>query len=156
MTHLHRCRTRPVAAPLPITWRTCCNSHGAVIGRESGMLPEKKSAFDFNVICPVQSCLQKYFCFPEYKSPLYSNPSRPTEGRWPSSSTRGGMRWTRVALLTRAPNADGEIVWSWHPDAGVKFAGATLRATVAKKPGRRGERDISRKPLRGECRVIPV
>jgi hypothetical protein len=28
--------------------------------------------------------------------------------------------------------------------------------TVAKEPGHRGERDISRKPLRGECRVIPV
>jgi hypothetical protein len=26
--------------------------------------------------------------------------------------------------------------------------------TVAKKPGRRGEHAISRKPLRGECRVI--
>jgi hypothetical protein len=24
-------------------------------------------------------------------------------------------------LLTRAWNADGEDVWSWHPDAGVKF-----------------------------------
>jgi hypothetical protein len=30
------------------------------------------------------------------------------------------------------------------------------RATVARKPGHRGERVISRKPLRGECRVIPV
>ena len=27
-----------------------------------------------------------------------------------------------MALLTRALEADGEIVWSWHPDAGVKFA----------------------------------
>ena len=24
--------------------------------------------------------------------------------------------------LTRAPEADGEVVWSWHPDAGVKSA----------------------------------
>ena len=29
-------------------------------------------------------------------------------------------------------------------------------ATVARKPGHRGDRDIRRKPLRGECRVIPV
>jgi hypothetical protein len=28
--------------------------------------------------------------------------------------------------------------------------------TVARKPRRRGEHEISRKPLRGECRVIPV
>ena len=32
------------------------------------------------------------------------------------------MRWTRMALLTRALEADGEIVWSRHPKAGVKFA----------------------------------
>ena len=50
-----------------------------------------------------------------------------------------------MALLTRAPNADGKIVWSWHPDAGVKFA---LRsAGDAKEPGRRGEHDISRKTI---------
>jgi len=26
-----------------------------------------------------------------------------------------------MAHLTRALEADGEIVWSWHPHAGVKF-----------------------------------
>jgi hypothetical protein len=30
--------------------------------------------------------------------------------------------------------ADGEVVWSWRPDAGAKFAGSIPRATVAKKP----------------------
>ena len=38
--------------------------------------------------------------------------------------------------------ADGEVVWSWRPDAGAKFAGCfriTLM-TVAKKPGHRGDR----------------
>jgi len=29
-----------------------------------------------------------------------------------SSQARGGMRWTRMALLTRVPDADGEVVWS--------------------------------------------
>jgi hypothetical protein len=28
--------------------------------------------------------------------------------------------------------------------------------TVAKKPDHRGEREVSRKPLRGECRVFSV
>jgi hypothetical protein len=37
-------------------------------------------------------------------------------------------------LKTRAPDADGEGVWSWHPDAGVKFAGVIPQATVAKEP----------------------
>jgi len=26
--------------------------------------------------------------------------------------------------MTNAAMADGEAVWSWHPDAGVKFAGS--------------------------------
>jgi hypothetical protein len=33
------------------------------------------------------------------------------------------MRWTRKVLLTRVLEADGEDVWSRHPDAGVKLAG---------------------------------
>jgi hypothetical protein len=39
--------------------------------------------------------------------------------------------------------ADGEIVWSWRPDAGAKFLRRASRAagmTVANKPGHRGER----------------
>ena len=65
------------------------------------------------------------------------------------------MRWTQMALVTRALEADGEIVWSWHPDAGVKFAfrRADDGGKKARSPGRAR---ISRKPLRGECRVIPV
>ena len=59
------------------------------------------------------------------------------------------------ALVTRALEADGEVVWSWHPDAGVKFAfrRADDGGKKARSPGRAR---ISRKPLRGECRVIPV
>jgi hypothetical protein len=30
--------------------------------------------------------------------------------------------------------ADGEVVWSWRPDAGVKLAGGIPQATVARKP----------------------
>ena len=52
--------------------------------------------------------------------------------------------------------ADGEVEWSWHPDAGVKLA-TMLRialATVARKPGHRGEPEVNRKPSRGECRDV--
>jgi hypothetical protein len=31
----------------------------------------------------------------------------PTEGRWPTSSTWGGLRWTRRVRLMRVPDADG-------------------------------------------------
>jgi hypothetical protein len=60
------------------------------------------------------------------------------------------------APITNGAEADGKNVWSWHPDAGVKLAEAAPSMTVAKEPGRRGEHAISCKPLRGECRVIPV
>jgi hypothetical protein len=43
--------------------------------------------------------------------------------------------------------AYGKTVWSWRPDAGVKFAEAILRMTVARKPGHRGEHGISRNTI---------
>jgi hypothetical protein len=55
-----------------------------------------------------------------------------------------------------ARDADGEVVWFWRLDAGVKLAEVISLATVTTKPDHRGERDINRKPLRGECRVMPV
>jgi hypothetical protein len=44
--------------------------------------------------------------------------------------------------------ADGEVVWSWRLDAGVKFLrskllASFLGATVTRKPDHRGEREIS-------------
>ena len=38
------------------------------------------------------------------------------EGRCATYQRGAGMRWTRMALLTRTPDADGEIVWSRHPN----------------------------------------
>jgi hypothetical protein len=46
-----------------------------------------------------------------------------------------------------AASADGEVVWSWRPDAGVKSAGFFLSATVAKEPGHRGEHEGNRKTI---------
>jgi hypothetical protein len=72
-------------------------------------------------ICPAP--LAKIFLF--YRSQISSIfsvvPSHKGAAR-DRHETRGGMRWTRTVLLTRAFDADGEGVWSWHPDAGVKFA----------------------------------
>ena len=60
------------------------------------------------------------------------------------------MRWTRAALLTRALIlADGEVVWSRRPDAGVKFV-MMLRITrmmVARKPGHQGELEAAVKTI---------
>ena len=73
-------------------------------------------------------------------------PSRPKEGRWPSSRTLGGMRWTQRCRKTNDKTADGEVVWSWHLDADVKLA--TMLAHCAgdgdKKPDHQGEHEGNR------------
>ena len=45
------------------------------------------------------------------------------------------MRWTRMVLLTRASEADGEIVWFRHPQAGVKFAAMGVAGDGGKSAG---------------------
>jgi hypothetical protein len=45
-------------------------------------------------------------------------------------------------------------VWSWRPDAGVKWCGAIRAATVANKPVHRGELGVSRKPSCRESRNV--
>src|SRR6266436_10156005 len=50
----------------------------------------------FNLICPVQSRLQKYFRSGLTQIRCISKPSRPTEGRFAIVTDVGnGMRWTR-------------------------------------------------------------
>ena len=49
--------------------------------------------------------------------------------------------------------ADGEVVWSWRPDAGAKLVEMICEVTVAKEPGRRGARRKPLKPLRREGRI---
>ena len=74
-----------------------------------------------------------------------------------TSRTRGGMRWTPHARLTRAQAAYGEVVWACRPDAGGKsvrnesFSGMTVtpkqvspgRARISRKPSRRESRNAS-------------
>jgi hypothetical protein len=57
---------------------------------------------------------------------------------------------------TSDADADGEIVWSWHPDAGVKFAKLTTRGRRwLKSPVHRGEHEYRPlKPLRREGRLF--
>src|SRR4029077_14924948 len=92
---------------------------------------------------------------PSGKSALSARPVPPEmRGVSRSSRTCGGMRWTRGARLTSARIADGEVVLSWRPNAGAKFAGSVPRMTVATKPGHRGEREVSRNTIaqgRPEC-----
>jgi hypothetical protein len=46
-------------------------------------------------------------------------------------------------------------VWSWHPDAGVKFAGSSFRRRWwLKSPVHQGDHGVTVKPLRRECRFV--
>ena len=49
-----------------------------------------------------------------------------------------------MARKTSAPEADGEVVWSWRLDAGVKFAEVVPRATETNQPDLRGEHEGTR------------
>jgi hypothetical protein len=54
--------------------------------------------------------------------------------------------------LTSGAEADGEIVWSWRRDAGVKLA-IRSAGDGGKRAVHRGEHAIRRKPLRREGRT---
>src|SRR5882757_11476908 len=78
---------------------------------------------------PVQPLREKYFASPQtqitFKTPAVSFPQ---EGRFAVVTDVGsGMRWTRQRQArkcwTKDADADGEVVWSWRSDAGVKLAG---------------------------------
>ena len=60
------------------------------------------------------------------------------------------------ARQTCAQVTDGEGVWSWCPDAGIKSGATNPRATEAIKPGLRGERAISRKPIAQGMPGVPA
>jgi hypothetical protein len=52
--------------------------------------------------------------------------------------------------------SDGEGVWSWPPDAGVKLCGTFRRATEAIKARSPGERVISRNAIARGMPVVPA
>ena len=47
----------------------------------------------------------------------------------------------------KAFSADGEVVWSWRLDAGVKSVEAIPSATETKKPELRGEHEVAVKTI---------
>jgi hypothetical protein len=69
------------------------------------------------------------------KSALPTRPSHPMRGalrnvtnaRWDAVDADSLRRRTQAV-------ADGEVVWSWRPDAGAKLRGSIRAATVAREP----------------------
>ena len=93
-----------------------------------------------SVIWVVQPPAQKIFRLTRRANQLL--PTRPV-----SPDKRGGSRSSRtrgrdavdagcatlVARTTNGADADGEVVWSWRPDAGVKFRGGIRSGDGGKK-----------------------
>src|SRR6185312_13664635 len=104
----------------------------------------------------VKPFLEKYFAFSETQTMLMvRHPAPHREGRSGSSRVLGAGSDGRVGVRRRSTLA--RTAKARGPD--LPTLGSTLRAqkpggTVAKTPGHRGERAISRKPLRRECRHV--
>jgi hypothetical protein len=109
---------------------------------------------DLPVTCLSSPLCKNILIFRRPKSLLYFPPSRSPEGRFAIV--------TNVARdVVDAGDAKDEGVClrtakSCGPDAPTLVSSRRDEAqtTVTKKPGHRGEHEISRKPLRGECRVF--
>src|SRR5215216_6901227 len=114
---------------------TCPPSITAVFldGRHAVALRQTGTTGKSVKTCPAP--FVKIFCFRSHANHRH-NSARLTadEGRWPSSRTRGEMRWTRELRLTCVARAYGEVVWFGRRGAGVKFAGSVPLTTEARKP----------------------
>ncbi len=72
------------------------------------------------------------------------SPVHPTEGRVAIVTDAGLDAMDAAAQSTNGANADGEVVWFWRPDAGVKPVEAIPPAMEANKPGLQEEHEGSR------------
>jgi hypothetical protein len=103
---------------------------------------------------PVKPASRKYSAFAVGQITATSSPHPgPQEGRFAVVTNVGPGCGGRGSVRDERAGAYGEIVWSWRPDAGVKFADL-FASDGGKKAGHRGERDISRKTIaqgRPEC-----
>ncbi len=125
------------------------------------------------MICPTGCCaknLSSPFCknisvFVRPKSDLkFCHPApargaaRDRHGRWERDAMDAAASGAIIARTSDVA-ADGEVVWSWRPDAGAKFAKTLPRLASdggkrARSPRRARRKPL--KPLRRECRLFPV
>src|SRR5438552_4063403 len=101
----------------------------------------------------------KIFCFRSHANHAHNSACLTAdEGRWPSSRTRGEMRWTRELRLTCVARAYGEVVWFGRRGAGATFHGISW-SSGGKRAVLREEHEVSRKAIaqgRPECSRCPV
>jgi hypothetical protein len=101
--------------------------------------------------------LQKYFCFSESQIKLYDSPSRPTEGRL-AIVTDAGRDAVDAAVLAIDEQHQGgrrsRVVLT--PRRWCQVGGGNSACDGVNKPITGESTKEAVKPLRGECRVIPV
>src|SRR3954451_20467933 len=100
---------------------------------------------------PVQPCFEKYFAFSETQIRCIDGASCPgEEGRFAIVTNAGRDAVDAVVSIRRTMlAADGEVVWSSLPDAGVKLVKRSTNDgdKRARSPGRARSNPL--KPLRG-------
>src|SRR5262249_43015029 len=93
--------------------------------------------------------------FPKQRNYDLTNPSRPnTRDVRPIVTTRGAGCNGRGGAQTMHANADGQVAWSWSPDAGIKSVERFNGRRRLASPVLRRDREVSRNPLRRECRIV--
>ena len=134
-----------------------CMSRRQQAARERIRDPTGKSPRQF-IDPSVQPPLQKYSDFPKTQITCITFPVLSHRGAARDRHGRGtgcGGRRRRLRRERLTCGRQNRVVLTprrWRQVRGKQFP----RVTVTKKPDRRGEYDISRKPLRGECRTFPV
>ena len=132
-------------------WLWIPGSRSARPGMTRVICPTGKSAKP----CPAQ--VAKIFRFTSHPNQFYrSAVSRSHRGAYHDRHERWrGMRWTRQYRRRTIPTRTAKPCGPGAPTLASSLRG-NLQATVATKPGHRGERGISRKPLRRESRNVAV
>ena len=126
--------------------------------KRQGMLEKSNFSRYFNVIWVVQSPIVKIFGFSASPNQwLFHAISFPQEGRSRSLRTLGAGCDGRGGARDGRADAYDQVVWSWRPDAGAKFAKTLPRLASDGGKRARSPRRSRRKPLkpsRRECRLL--
>ena len=130
----------------------CFASHASTISQPGCDKTTRRA--NHSKTCPALP--RKIFRFRRRANQFFSFAVSPDErGGSRSSRTRGGMQWTRkLAQDEREPTRTAKPCGPDAPTlASSSWETSFSGATVARKPGHRGEHEISRKPLRRESRI---
>jgi hypothetical protein len=124
--------------------------------RQNPVRAKTISSSNFKAILAVQSRTKKFFASCSGQITGYFDASRlDKRGVRVVTDVGRGMRWTRHVGGRTAMSADGEVVWFWRPDAGVKLATVLSHRAddggkKARSPGRARRKPLT--PSRRECR----